>query len=239
MLHSVISVKKTLGADRVRDHDHLKQGFNYRGAAHNACNLNYKQPSYIPVSKFQNLKNYDAHLLMSGISEVQPRRISCIPNNMEKYISFSIGSLRFIDSLQFLNSSLDKLVANLAKEGVNKFPSLSQHFPDSTQLELLMRKGVYCYSFMDQFKKFDLPSLPSRDDFFNILTGEAVSDEDYAHAQLVWNTFQMKTMGEYHDLYLKTDVLLLESVFENSVWSIMVLILHISIPVLDCTGKLC
>ena len=152
---------------------------------------------------------------MSGISEVQLRRISCIPNNMEKYISFSIGSLRFIDSLQFLNSSLDKLVANLAKEGVNKFPSLSQHFPDSTQLELLMRKGVYCYSFMDQFKKFDLPSLPSRDDFFNILTGEAVSDEDYAHAQLVWKTFQMKTMGEYHDLYLKTDVLLLESVFEN------------------------
>ena len=203
--------QKPLGADRVRDHDHLKQGFNYRGAAHNACNLNYKQPSYIPVI-FQNLKNY---LLMSGISEFQPRRISCIPNNMEKYISFSIGSLRFIDSLQFLNSSLDKLVANLAKEGVNKFPSLSQHFPDSTQLELLMRKGVYCYSFMDQFKKFDLPSLPSRDDFFNILTGEAVSDEDYAHAQLVWNTFQMKTMGEYHDLYLKTDVLLLESVFKN------------------------
>ena len=205
---------KPLGTDRVRDHDHLKQGFNYRGAAHNACNLNYKNPSYIPVI-FHNLRGYYGHLIMSGISESQPRKISCIPNNTEKYISFSIGSLRFIDSLQFLNSSLDKLVANLAKQGIEKFPSLSQHFPDPLQLQLLMRKGVYCYSFMDNFNKFDYPSLPDKDDFFNILTGEAITDADYTHARLVWDTFQMKTMGEYHDLYLKSDVLLLESVFEN------------------------
>ena len=94
---------KPLGADRVRDHDHLKQGFNYRGAAHNACNLNFKHPSYIPVI-FHNLRGYDGHLLLSAISGSNIKRISCIPNNMEKYISFSIGNLRFIDSLQFLNS---------------------------------------------------------------------------------------------------------------------------------------
>ena len=205
---------KPLGADRVRDHDHLKQGFNYRGAAHNACNLNFKHPSYIPVI-FHNLRGYDGHLLLSAISGSNIKRISCIPNNMEKYISFSIGNLRFIESLQFLNSSLDELVANLSKEGPDKFSTLKQHFPDPNEMKLLLRKGVYCYSFMDQFAKFDHPSLPTRDKFFNILKGEEISEKDYEHAQQVWTTFKMKSMGDYHDLYLKSDVLLLESVFEN------------------------
>ena len=68
---------------------------------------------------------------------------------------------------------------------------------------------------MDNFNKVNYPSLPDKDDFFNILTGEAITEADYTHARLVWDTFQMKTMGEYHDLYLKSDVLLLESMFEN------------------------
>ena len=61
---------------------------------------------------------------MSEIGKLQPKRISCIPNNKEKYISFTIGNLRFIDSLQFLNASLSTLVNNLASEGPNKFPTL-------------------------------------------------------------------------------------------------------------------
>ena len=143
---------KPLGTDRVRDHDHLKQ-----------CLQSQIQKSLLHPCHFHNLRGYDRHLIMSGISESQPSRISCIPNNMEKYISFSIGSLRFIDSLQFLNSSLDKLVANLAKQGIGKFSYLSQHFPDPIHLQLLMRKGVHCYSFMDNFNKFNYPSLPDKE----------------------------------------------------------------------------
>ena len=95
--------------DKVRDHDHLQQGHNYRGAAHNACNLNYKPAKFIPVV-FHNLRGYDSHIILSGVGKIPSDKISCIPNNMEKYISFYIGSLRFVDSLQFLNASLETLV---------------------------------------------------------------------------------------------------------------------------------
>ena len=101
---------KSLDVDSVRDHCHITS--EYRGAAHNACNLKLRLNPSIP-EVFLNLRGYDSHLLMQAISKVEGR-VSCIPNNTEKYISFSLGRLRFIDSAQFLLASLDKLVvANL------------------------------------------------------------------------------------------------------------------------------
>ena len=98
---------KPLEGDSVRDHCHIAG--EYRGAAHNACNLKLRlNPSILVV--LHNLRGYDSHLLMQAISKVEGR-VSCIPNNTEKYISFSLGHLRFIDSAQFLLASFDKLVA--------------------------------------------------------------------------------------------------------------------------------
>ena len=57
--------------------------------------------------------------------------------------------------------------------------------------------------------------LPPKEEFYSILTDEGISDAQYRHAQKVWNTFDMRTTGEYHDLYLKSDILLLADVFEN------------------------
>ena len=109
--------------DSARDHCHITG--KYRGAAHNACNLKLRlnpNTTTIPVV-FHNLRSYDSHLLMQAISRVEGK-VSCIPNNTEKYISFSLGQLRFIDSAQFLLASLDKLVAdgrNIKKaKGVKK-----------------------------------------------------------------------------------------------------------------------
>ena len=209
---------KPLGDDKVRDHDHLQARYNFRGAAHNSCNLNYKYPHYIPVV-FHNLRGYDSHIIMSGVGKMQPRKISCIPNNMEKYISFSIGNLRFIDSLQFLNASLDTLVKNLAQgqgqELIDKFPSLSGHFKDVNQFQLLLRKGIYPYEYMDNPDRFHDDKLPDIENFHNTLTGESLPQEDYVHAQRVWQEFNIRDMGQYHDLYVLTDVLLLADVFEN------------------------
>ena len=98
---------KPLEGDSVRDHCHITG--EYRGAAHNACNLKLRPNPSIPVV-CHNLRGYDSHLLMQAILKVEGR-VSCIPNNTEKYISFSLGHLRFIDSSQFLLASLDKLVA--------------------------------------------------------------------------------------------------------------------------------
>ena len=213
--------ERVLGADRVRDHDHLTG--QYRGAAHNSCNLNYKfskekdqkqSTFHIPVI-VHNLRGYDSHLMMESLGKQTNSRLSCIPNNMENYISFSRGSFRFLDSCQFMNSSLDKLVKNLANDSLGKFKILKEHYSDPEKLELVTRKGVYPYDYITDSSKFLEEKLPTQKDFYNTLNKEELSTADYTHAQKIWQTFNIKNLGEYHDLYLKTDVILLADVFEN------------------------
>jgi hypothetical protein len=130
---------------------------------------------------------------------------------MEKYLSFSINNLRFIDSLQFLNSSLEKLTNNLRNEDFKQTKS----FWPSDKVHLLLRKGVYPYEYMDAPEKMEELQLPPSDAFFSRLTGQHVSIDDYQHAEKVWKEFKMANMGEYHDTYLLTDTLILADVFEN------------------------
>ncbi|CAL1297347.1 unnamed protein product [Larinioides sclopetarius] len=208
--------KKVLKGDRVRDHDHLTG--RYRGALHSSCNLKFRLSKKIPVV-FHNLRNYDGHLIMQEIGKLKDYEISVVPTTMEKYITFSLSkkynkikvSLNFIDSYQFLSTSLEKLVQNLT---VNKFIILKENFPHR-DISLLLRKGVYPYEYMDSFQKFEEPGLPSIQSFESILTGSGISVDDYRHAQSVWDYFHLKNMGDYHDLYVKSDVLQLADVFEN------------------------
>ena len=144
---------KALEGDSVRDHCHITG--EYRGAAHNACNLKLRLNLSIPVV-FQNLRGYDSHLLMQAIWKVEGR-VSCIPNNTEKYISFSLRQLRFIDSAQFLLACLDKLVAANPPEA---FQIAAQHEPNRERWELQIRKGVYPYECMDTWDRFTEPKLP-------------------------------------------------------------------------------
>ena len=201
---------KDLGADKVRNHDHMTGRF--RGAAHNECNLNYKFTGKIPVV-FHNLRGYDSHLIMSAIGKTN-KKINCIANNMEKYISFSLGCMDFIDSFQFMSASLEKLICNLSKEGQDKFPHMSTHF-DNDYIGLLLRKQVYPYDYFDGPERFSETSLPPKEAFVSSLTGEAISNSDYHHAQQVWESFNIKTLGEYSDLYVLSDTLALADVFEN------------------------
>jgi len=94
----------------------------YRGAAHKACNLKLRiKPEKAPIPVvFHNLKGYDGHLLMQAMVRVQGE-ISCIPNNTEKYVSFSLGNLRFVDSLNFMMSSLEALVNGSAPEDLKTY----------------------------------------------------------------------------------------------------------------------
>ena len=79
----------------------------------------------------------------------------------------------------------------------------------------MSQKGVYPYNFMDSFEKFNQMELPNKDQFYSILNNPHITGDEYDHANKVWNTLMIKTMGEYHDLYLVSDVLLLTDVFEN------------------------
>ena len=163
----------------------------------------------IPVI-FHNLRGYDAHLIMQAIGKVD-KNINCIPNSMEKYIAFSMGSLNFIDSYQFLPTSLEELVGNM--EEID-FKQLSKKFP-SDKLHLLLHKGVYPYEYVDSSMKLRETQFSPPCAFENTLIGELISEKDYDHAQNVWETFDLKTLKEYHDLYVLSDVLQLADVFEN------------------------
>ena len=194
---------------KVRDHCHYT-GL-YRGAAHFSCNLRYKIPSYIPVVK-------------------QTKDIGIIAKNMEDYISFSIKvevdkyvdkngeekfkeiDLRFIDSFKFMSSRLDSLSGNLARGG-HKFWGFERYTEE--QRELLIKKGIYPYEYMDSWDKFSENKLPDKDKFYSKLNMDGVSDKDYEHTCKVWREFGIKNMGEYHDLYLLTDVILLANVSES------------------------
>ena len=201
---------KDLRADKVRDHDHITGRF--RGAAHNECNLNYKFTGKIPVV-FHNLRGYDSHLIMSTIGKAD-KKITCIPNNMEKYVSFSLGCMDFIDSFQFMSASLEKLICNLSKEGQDKFPHMSTHF-GVDNIGLLLRKQVYPYDYFDGPEKFAETTLPPKEAFKSSLTNENITETDYHHAQQVWQSFKIQTLGEYSDLYVLSDTLALADVFEN------------------------
>lgn len=176
--------------------------------------MNFQHPDYIPVY-FHNLRGFDSHLLMQGVGIFKGKKINCIPNNMERYVSFSLGSLRFVDSYQCLPSSLSNLVDDLAKEDPKHFKALIKEFPANEQRSLLLLKGVYPYSYMDKEEKFSMKCLPPKDVFYNDLTKSHLTDEDYEHAEKVWDAFKINDMGSYHDLYLKSDVLLLNGVFER------------------------
>ena len=205
---------------KVRDHCHFTR--KYRGAAHSSCNIMYKVPNYIPVV-FHNLAGYDSHLFIKELSQYTDN-IKVIAKNSENYISFSIRVevddneksnymyLRFIDSAKFMNSSLDSLVNNL-NSGGHKF--FGMHGYDKEQRGLLVTKGIYPYEFMDDWSKFENTGLPEREKFYSNLNMSGVSEKDYEHAINVWEKFNINNMGEYHDLYLKTDTILLANVFES------------------------
>ena len=259
---------------RVRDHCHITG--KYRGSAHQECNLQLRvnpEEVKIPVI-FHNLRGYDSHFIMQEIGAIVKdyeytnkkgqkcqMNINAIPNNMEKYMAFMLGNhLTFLDSFQFMGSSLEKLVSNITKCGkcetckpddclkikIDYKNKTSQHKTSipcgecknckakdedcinpiydqlkytseifkCDKLNLMARKGVYPYDYMDSFDKFN-SQLPSKEDFYSILNDKDISKEDYEHVQNVWNTFNLKNMGQYHDLYLKSDILLLADVFEN------------------------
>ena len=216
-----------LGNDRVRDHCHYTG--RYRGAAHNSCNLKYSKPKGVPVF-FHNLAGYDSHLFIKNLGSSNPKEnIECIPNNEEKYITFTKNiivrqytnkkgevkdktfKIIFKDSFKFMRSSIEALVNNLPK---NSFKNISKYYTPE-QVELIKQKGFYPYEYMDTEEKFNDPNPPPQEAFYSKLKGKGISNKNYKDLLNVWNSFNMETMKDYHKLYNETDVLLLADVFEN------------------------
>ena len=211
--------------DKVRDHCHFTG--KYRGAAHNKCNLRLTRSKKIPVL-FHNFTNYDNHLFVKALGKIEGD-IHVIARNDEKHISVTkdvfVGGdkkgpkgpwqLRFSDTMSFVLGSLSTHVSNLRNVVIEKFKLTREHFQDNEKFENVIQKGVFPYEWLTSVNSLAETELPSKNAFYSRLNMEGVSDEDYAHANRVWTTFGMSSMREYHDLYLKTDALLLANVFEN------------------------
>ena len=180
----------------------------------------YKIPVFL-----HNLKNYDSHLIIERANELsQNGRIDVIALNSEKFITFSVKNLCFKDSFSFLSSSLDKLVKLSKYEEGNKkenwqsnfkFSQRNPYVSNDEDLDLLTDKGVYPYDYFTSFDKFREKQLPPKEQFYSNLTESHIEDDEYERALKIWEHFGIRNLGQYHDLYLRTDVLLLTDVFEN------------------------
>ena len=183
---------RELKEDKVTDHCHFTG--QYRGAAHNKCNLQCRKPKILPVI-FHNLQGYDSHLFIKQLARLEGD-LNCIPSTEEKYISFSksikvdeyysskVGKMvdvnfeiRFLDSFKFLQTSLANLVGNLSPDD---FINTKNVFKKNT--ELLTRKGVYPYDYVSSLDKLSETQLPPKEEFYSHLNDEDISDEDYQHA---------------------------------------------------------
>ena len=117
---------------KVRDHCHITG--KYRGSAHRDCNINVKLNYKIPVV-IHNLKYYESHLIIQELGKFN-LKINVIANGLEKYKSFSIKNKQsFIDSFQFLSSSLDSVVKNMGKED---FKYLNQEFDNNVLRDFIL-----------------------------------------------------------------------------------------------------
>ena len=139
--------------------------------------------------------------------------VPVIAVSSEKYMSFQMAKAKFIDSYQFLSTSLENLVEILmASGGQACFPHTTRYMGSDP---ILYQKGVYPYAYMTSADRFEETSLPPRDCFFNDLTDEPLPEADYARAQMTWERFGIRNLREYTEHYLLSDVLLLADVFEN------------------------
>ena len=210
---------------KVRDHCHYTG--HYRGPAHSLCNLRYRIPSYIPVV-FHNLSGYDAHLFIKELGK-HSNDIGVITKKKEDHSTFSVNvvvdkyidkegnekdkliELRFIDSFKFMASRLDSLTSNLVRGGIKLF-GFDDY--DESQYNLLTRKGIYPYEYMLSWDKFEESQLPPIEAFYSSLNMNNISEDDYQHAQRVWDAFGIRNLGDYHNLYLQTNIILLANMFE-------------------------
>ena len=207
-------------------------------------------------------------MIIKELAKEFRKEMHCITEDKEKYKTFSIPimyrkvkdyeipySLRFIDSNNFMMSSLENHVNNLSELYVcncsnksnqqikikhdnsyikakcktcNKKPkqsikSLKSKFPNTYCLVngnigkfiLLLKKGVYPYEYMNDWKRFEETELPWHDEFYSNLNLKNISKEDLKHAQKVWNTFNIKNLGGYHDLYVQSHTTQLADTFEQ------------------------
>ena len=201
-------------SDKVRDHCHLTG--NYRGPAHNTCNINVKQKdsNFIPFT-FHNFSNYDCHMFFKKLVDLKKDKVKfkIIPKTDEEYIAVKYGCIRFIDSYRFLSESLDELLKNLDEDD---FKILKKEFPDKWQF--LNKKLAYPYEYFNSIDDYKKPvDNLEKEDFVSKLKNGYPDDEEIERTKKIIKLYNIKDGEELTKLYCKSDVILLTDVFEKFV----------------------
>ena len=157
---------------------------------------------------------YDNHFIIQELAkQCKTSNIELLANTKEIYVRIKTPKFLFHDSYSHLNDSLDNLAKNLKDKGSEYFTFVRDEFPDDTKFTACLQKLVYPYTYMNSFEKF-AEAIPDESKFHNDLTNEPIDDIEYKRLKYVCKIFNIQTLGELHDLYLKIDVLILASVFE-------------------------
>ena len=206
--------EKEIISEKVRDHCHLTG--NYRGPAHNVCNINVKQndSNFIPFA-FHNFSNYDCHMFFKKLVDLKKDKVKfkIIPKTNEEYTAVEYGCIRFIDSYCFLSESLDKIVKNLDEY---EFKILKKEFPDKWQF--LNKKLAYPKEYFKSIDDYKKPvNNLKKEDFFSKLKNDYPDDEEIERTKEIIKLFNIKDGEELTKLYCKSDVILLADVFEKFV----------------------
>ena len=233
------SFSKEKNLKKVRDHCHLSGKYRGAACNDCNLNLRMKPEVSVvfhnlrgydshlmmrDLGVYINKLNMGTEWVSDWHSKLEP-----VANTIEKYMSYSwyltrttgemslegkpikkFYKIRFIDSLQFLASSLDSLAKNLTKEDL-VYTRLA--FGENT--DMMSKKGIFPYDWYNDASKNAYTDLPSIEAFHSRLTGESVTPKDYEHAQNVWRTLKCKTFEDYMRAYLKSDVALLADIFEK------------------------
>ncbi|WP_375703111.1 DNA polymerase, partial [Bartonella sp. CL34QHWL] len=139
------------------------------------------------------------------------KNLKLLAKSPEEYISFQFGCFKFLDSYRFLQSSLDNITKSMTDDD---FKITRHQFPNTTDFKLLRKKGSVPYSFYTSHESYNVTYL-EKSMFFDELKNEMAPDSAYDEAKVIWDHFKISNHGEYIDLYLKTDVILLADLFEK------------------------
>ena len=211
--------------DDFDENDEKDYSGEFLGWAHPQCNRLRRTSKFIPVIG-HNIQIYDLHHICLALQECEPStRISVIPATDEKYVSMQLGVqvdtmkrdgqtvpvyefLRYVDSYKFFNASLEKLTETLPQSEFGILEIMFNETP-SDYFDLLKQKGYYPYSYMSNRTKFSEDSLPPIEAWKNSLNGTTNKQNEWNHANRMWNLLGCKSMQDYHDAYLKLDCALL------------------------------
>ena len=212
---------ETFGEKRpVRDHNHYDG--KYLGAACNECNLKRTRQlgSQIPLL-FHNFSGYDSHFILKALgrmTEEQDARLKSVaglPYNTQKFRTVKLNCFAMLDSLNFLQAGLGKLVENLVTSNHN-FALLRQSnlFVEEAHLDLLLQKGIYPYERFPTVKDLEACTVfPPIDDFYSCIRYKTISQEEWQHGKNVFERLGCENMLQYTKLYCALDVYLLAECF--------------------------